>query len=1009
MSSPADKIKSYAYLKALSSCASNGDFVSSITGTPSFNGIVTKDDQKNVSLLVDSGSGSEKCSKIATDAFDFWGYSKQNAGDFLQAIGYKKSATKLYTCRVATNVHVNKAPAGTDLLDSSGNIVIDDGQFISIDGSNNNTPVIQGDVSKFTWPVSDGKYTNGYQMFGSYSNINDTCMYGIRTGGKYNDGTEIAVHSPSASSNIVYKYSGPYKDSSGNYYKEIDGSATYTSPDSKTLASNLEKKIATDIYGGGSTKLSDTPGLEYYLYYHYLFDSGVCKADQDTEEQYNASTTLSYNPNKKEVTIINKDATDSSNAWAIWGPDRANNRTADNTTYPLFADSGSSYQNVNLKCSDVADRFAGLGNDIKKDIANRDNKKYGSIFASTTTNDDSTKATGAAATSCNINGIGWLVCPVVRFMSQLADGLYNILVNNFLTTSPTIFSTGDQGVKSTYNAWNAMRNIANVAFVIGFLVVIFSQLTGAGVTNYGIKKMLPRLIIAVILVNLSYYICQIAVDISNILGSSLRGFITGLAINTDANTVNGVFGGSFDSVASKILSGVGTIAVVAGAAVFGYASLATLIPALIAAVVGFVMILFLLIGRQVLIILLIVLSPLAFVAFLLPNTEKLFKTWQKTLTAMLLLFPIVSIVYGASFLAANILSGVFSAKGGNEEWLGQIATELIRVLPLFVVPSLLKNSLNSIGKIGAKISGFGGKISGGINSKTKEPLQNWQTQRENKAMNSTTAFNPYRQYNRWKTRRTAIGQNQKSDLQRAQTEYITTAVTNDKSGKGILRQMTQGGNQESLARARARAFTAADKQEEEQVANAVTLLYVDTKPGDRVLKAGESLAAAVSANGGKGDRIKARAALKVLYSSGGAGIDKAHNTIMSIEDSGPVNDVLRNSLRSDTDRVGLKAKDATLAAWAHDAGNLKVSEIERLGSTFKSLSPVELAGQSDSKLAEIIDVPGAVTPEQALAALNNQNAAQNLNAEKIRLLGLKAAEYQPPINPNNTNPQAPNR
>ena len=55
------------------------------------------------------------------------------------------------------------------------------------------------------------------------------------------------------------------------------------------------------------------------------------------------------------------------------------------------------------------------------------------------------------------------------------------------------------------------------------LIVIFSYLTGIGINNYRIKQILPRLILTAILVNLSFIVCLLAVDASNILGSSLNG------------------------------------------------------------------------------------------------------------------------------------------------------------------------------------------------------------------------------------------------------------------------------------------------------------------------------------------------------------------------------------------------------------------------------------------------------------------------------------------------------
>lgn len=320
------------------------------------------------------------------------------------------------------------------------------------------------------------------------------------------------------------------------------------------------------------------------------------------------------------------------------------------------------------------------------------------------------KLTGLAATSanitnpsgCSISGIGWIICPVIRFLGSIADGSFRIF-DGFLQTSPELLNT-DSG---TYKAWEIMRSLANVVFVIAFLIIIFSQLTSVGITNYGVKKLLPRLIIAAILVNLSYFICQILVDFSNITGQSLKSLLDGIA-NQMPESPNGTWNGS--NGWTNIIGGI--ISVGAGVAI-AWASLATLIPAIISVVIAFIMILFILAARQALIVLLIVISPLAFVAFLLPNTEQLFKKWRTTLLSMLLLFPIISVVYGVSTLASGILSSVLT------DTLGQIIAASLRVLPLFIVPSLLKKSLDGVGNIGGTINSIGGRIGGGLGDKYK--------------------------------------------------------------------------------------------------------------------------------------------------------------------------------------------------------------------------------------------------------------------------------------------------
>ncbi|MES2630732.1 MAG: hypothetical protein V4611_02135 [Patescibacteria group bacterium] len=311
-------------------------------------------------------------------------------------------------------------------------------------------------------------------------------------------------------------------------------------------------------------------------------------------------------------------------------------------------------------------------------------------------------------TTCAIEGIGWLICPVISFMASLADSAFSFLSKSFLSIDPDLLST-DNG---TYMAWSVMRNIANIAFVIAFLFIIFSQLTGQGIANYGIKKMLPRLVISAILVNISFYVCQAAVDISNILGFSLHQvFVSvGGGITLPEGAVMGDEGGNWVGIAAAVLTG-GVIAWALGVSV--------LLPLLLGALVALIMVFVILVLREVLIILLIAIAPIAFVAFLLPNTEQWFTKWRKMFVALLLIFPMIGLLFGAAGLASTILeSATYSADDGASAVIGRIVAAAIIALPLFLLPSLLKGSLNSVGNIGAKINGFSSKLSKGAQNKS---------------------------------------------------------------------------------------------------------------------------------------------------------------------------------------------------------------------------------------------------------------------------------------------------
>lgn len=252
-------------------------------------------------------------------------------------------------------------------------------------------------------------------------------------------------------------------------------------------------------------------------------------------------------------------------------------------------------------------------------------------------------------TSCAVQAIGWIVCGVLNFMAGLVDGSY-AFIEQLLKVDPIINSDGNQGL---YKAWEIMRNFANIAFVIAFLIIIFSQITSIGITNYGIKKLLPRLVVAAILVNVSYWLCAIAVDLSNISGSSLKGLFEAIGASIPLEPPNPDFSTNetWLGIAGTILS----ITVGGGAAI--YIGLSIFVPLLTACLVVVLTVVIILVIRQALIVLLIVVSPLAFVAYLLPNTESLYRRWFGLFQAMLLLYPIVSLIFGASALAAKIVQG----------------------------------------------------------------------------------------------------------------------------------------------------------------------------------------------------------------------------------------------------------------------------------------------------------------------------------------------------------------
>lgn len=304
--------------------------------------------------------------------------------------------------------------------------------------------------------------------------------------------------------------------------------------------------------------------------------------------------------------------------------------------------------------------------------------------------------------SCALEWIGWIICPVTRFMGELADTGFEAL-EKLLVIQP--MERGSQGGDSLFLAWSLMRNVANVLFVIAFLVIIYSQLTGFGLDNYGIKKLLPRIIIAALLVNTSFYIALIMVDISNILGSSLYNVLRGYAESLNLSlTFDKDFG--WGMIIESIIGVTAAGVAIAGAALYG--SLAALVPLLTTVILALLTAIMLLVGRYAFIVILIIVAPVAFVAYLLPNTQKWFNMWYKTFLGLLMLYPIMGLIYGGSYLAGIIvMNSAGSSSQGVKDDLLQLFGLSLTAIPLLLTPIIMKFGGGVINKWGGQIKNNG--------------------------------------------------------------------------------------------------------------------------------------------------------------------------------------------------------------------------------------------------------------------------------------------------------------
>ena len=330
----------------------------------------------------------------------------------------------------------------------------------------------------------------------------------------------------------------------------------------------------------------------------------------------------------------------------------------------------------------------------------------------------------------NTGALGWVLCPLTEQGGKMVISFYNNLIEPFLMIDVGVFSgthtttmTGDHANNGLYSVWQFFQFLANLAFVGIFIFIIISQITGFGIDNYGIKKVLPKLIMGAILINASYVICQLSVEVANILGVGIKNLFSGIDVGLTEIEMSGVDNASV-SLGSGVAAGAGLVLVVAiialliKNAVLALDKVVVAILMMIIIVMISVLFLFVVLSlRYALTILLVVVSPLAFACYMLPNTKKIFDQWFNLFKGLLLAYPISSaMVFGGQFVGEILIAA--NATGQGAPMVLLFSAAIMSIAPVFLIPSTIKKSMGAIGglvdRMQGRAKGYAGRQRGAM-------------------------------------------------------------------------------------------------------------------------------------------------------------------------------------------------------------------------------------------------------------------------------------------------------
>lgn len=195
---------------------------------------------------------------------------------------------------------------------------------------------------------------------------------------------------------------------------------------------------------------------------------------------------------------------------------------------------------------------------------------------------------------------------------------------------------------------------------------------------YTIKKVLPRLVAAVILIQLSWFIFTGLISITNVVSFGLEALIAAPFGGTQNLQLENILRGANVNPGATILTtaAVGAVGVIGAG---GFLALAVFV--LLALVVGY----FVLVLRRILLIALLITAPIAIVAWILPGTQRIWKLWWDNFSKLVLMFPLIVLMLAGGRAVGYVAANSATADGSK------VVLVLAAVFtPFFLIPATYK-------------------------------------------------------------------------------------------------------------------------------------------------------------------------------------------------------------------------------------------------------------------------------------------------------------------------------
>lgn len=208
---------------------------------------------------------------------------------------------------------------------------------------------------------------------------------------------------------------------------------------------------------------------------------------------------------------------------------------------------------------------------------------------------------------------------------------------------------------------------------------------------YTVRKIAPRLLFAVIGVNLSIYLCIAAIDITNVVGHGVAQLIRA------PFDIGGTLNSTIDQGSANVAAPVMVATALVGLTALKGGALATIFALILPVFVIIILAVLTLVIRQALLVLLTLVSPVAIVLAVLPGTERFFRQWLDLFFRTLIIYPMIAALFAVSDVLTAISFNNSNVGSNLTGTIDIIAGIMFAFMPIALIPFTFRLSGGILG------------------------------------------------------------------------------------------------------------------------------------------------------------------------------------------------------------------------------------------------------------------------------------------------------------------------